>query len=150
MIFVTQSYAGIIRYTSLQDGWRITYTVLLISLIVLIINVFFNYQQNLSIIPYSIIIITFLNSIIFLFFYRLMVKAIFSYYFQKKQPKANAVIFGAGINGRVTKQIIEGDPSSNLNVIGFLEDDKRKIGKSHSGVGIYNGRRDLRKIGPKL
>ena len=146
LIFVTQSYAGIIRYTSLQDGWRITYTVLLISLIVLIINVFFNYQQNLSIIPYSIIIITFLNSIIFLFFYRLMVKAIFSYYFQKKQPKANAVIFGAGINGRVTKQIIEGDPSSNLNVIGFLEDDKRKIGKSHSGVGIYNGRRDLGKL----
>jgi FlaA1/EpsC-like NDP-sugar epimerase len=75
-----------------------------------------------------------------------MIKAIFSYYFQKKQPKANAVIFGAGINGRVTKQIIEGDPSSNLNVIGFLEDDKRKIGKSHSGVGIYNGRRDLGKL----
>jgi FlaA1/EpsC-like NDP-sugar epimerase len=144
--FITQSYAGIIRYTSLQDGWRISYTVLLISLIVLAINLVYNYLYNSSIIPYSIVIITFLNSIIFLFFYRLMIKAIFSYYFQKKQPKANAVIFGAGINGRVTKQIIEGDPSSNLNVIGFLEDDKRKIGKSHSGVGIYNGRRDLGKL----
>jgi FlaA1/EpsC-like NDP-sugar epimerase len=146
LFFITQSYAGIIRYTSLQDGWRITYTVLLISLIVLAINLVYNYLYNSSIIPYSIVIITFLNSIIFLFFYRLMIKAIFSYYFQKKQPKANAVIFGAGINGRVTKQIIEGDPSSNLNVIGFLEDDKRKIGKSHSGVGIYNGRRDLGKL----
>ena len=68
MIFITQSYAGIIRYTSLQDGWRITYTVLLISLIVLSINLFYNYQYNKSIIPYSIVIITFLNSIIFLFF----------------------------------------------------------------------------------
>ena len=146
LFFITQSYAGIIRYTSLQDGWRISYTVLLISLIVLGINIFYNYQYNSSIIPYSIIIITSLNSTIFLFFYRLMVKALFSYYFQRKQQRDNVVIFGAGINGRVTKQIIEGDPSSNFNVIGFLEDDKRKIGKSHSGVRIFDARRDLGKL----
>jgi FlaA1/EpsC-like NDP-sugar epimerase len=146
LFFITQSYAGIIRYTSLQDGWRISYTVLLISIIVLGINFFYSYQYNSSIIPYSIIIITSLNSIIFLFFYRLMVKAVFSYYFQRKLQRTNVVIFGAGINGRVTKQIIEGDPTSNLNVIGFLEDDRRKTGKSHSGVGIYNAKRDLKKL----
>ena len=75
-----------------------------------------------------------------------MIKAVFSYYFQKKQQRTSVVIFGAGINGRVTKQIIEGDPSSNLNVIGFLEDDRRKIGKSHSGVGIYDARRGLERL----
>jgi len=146
MFFLTQSYAGIIRYTSLQDGWRITYTVLLISLIVFVINLYFNIQNQKSIIPYSIIIITSLNSIIFLFFYRLLIKSVFAYYFQRKQQRTNVVIFGAGINGRVTKQIIEGDPSSNFNIIGFLEDDRAKSGKVHSGVRIFNARRDLARI----
>ena len=146
LFFVTQSYAGIIRYTSLQDGLRITYTVILITTIVFGINIFYNYKFESSIIPYSIIIITSLNSIISLFFYRLIIKSIFAYYFQRKQQRTNVVIFGAGINGRVTKQIIEGDPSTNLNVIGFLEDDRRKIGKSHSGIRIFNARRDLGRL----
>ncbi len=144
--FITQSYAGIIRYTSLQDGWRITYTVVLITTLVLGVNLFTNYQYGQSIIPYSVIIITSFNSIIFLFFYRLLVKSIFTFYFFRRDQRTNVVIFGAGANGRITKQIIENDPASNLNVIGFMEDDKRKIGKSHSGVRIYNGRRDLARL----
>ncbi len=146
VIFLTQSYAGIIRYTSLEDGWRVTYTVLLITGAVLAVNIFTNYYYRYSIIPYSIIIIASFNSIIFLFFYRLLVKSIFSFYFFRKQQRTNVVIFGAGTSGRITKQIIENDPASNLNVIGFMEDDKRKIGKSHSGVRIYNARRDLARL----
>lgn len=144
--FITQSYAGIIRYTSLQDGWRITYSVLIITSIVMGINIFSNYRYGFSVVPYSVIIIASFNSIIFLFFYRLLVKSIFTYYFFRKSQRTNVVIFGAGSNGRVTKQIIENDPASNLNVIGFVEDDRRKIGKSHSGVRIYDARRDLAKL----
>ena len=55
LIFITQMYAGIIRYTSLQDGWRITYTVLMIMGIILGINLTWNYYYDRSLIPYSII-----------------------------------------------------------------------------------------------
>ena len=146
MFFLTQSYAGIIRYTSLEDGWRVTYTMFFITLVVLAVNMASNWVNGISIIPYSVIIMASINSSMFLFFYRLLVKSIFSFYFQNKQQKNNVVIFGAGTNGRVTKQIIEGDPSSNLNVIGFLEDNRNKIGKSHSGVRIYDARRYLGRL----
>ena len=146
MILITQMYAGIIRYTSLQDGWRIIYTMVMVMCLVLAINYFWNARYSYSVIPYSVIVITALSSIFFLFFYRLLVKSFFSYYFYRRDNKKNVLIFGAGSSGRTTKQIIDNDPSARMLVVGFLEDDRSKVGKTYNGIRIHNASRDMARL----
>jgi len=144
--FFTQSYAGIIRYTSLQDGLRITYNMVIVMGIVLLVNYFSNHWYGRSIIPYSVIIVAALNSIIFLFFYRLLIKSIFSYYFINRELRIRVMIFGAGNSGIVTKHIIDNNPGSRISVVGFLEDNPQKIGKASAGVRIYDARKDFPRL----
>ena len=145
-LFVTRSYTGIIRYTSLQDGLRIFYTTTLATGLVLVGNVIYynNYGQNY--IPLSVIIISYFTSVIFLFYYRFAVKYIFAYYTSFIQKKTNVLIFGAGKLGRITKHIIDQDTTTNYKVTGFLEDHKQKVGKTIEGVKIYDGTKNLEQL----
>ena len=134
-IIVTGSYQGIIRYTGIQDGVRIFFTVILNSLLVCAINLFYfsNFAENL--IPYSVILISFLASFLFLFNYRLLIKYIFSFYTRGVLKNSKILIFGSGQTGLITKQVIDSSPSSK--VFGFVEDDPRKVGKVINGSKIY-------------
>lgn len=145
-LFVTGLYTGIIRYTGLQDGLRVVYTTTLTLALVLIFNYSLRLHQDHNLIPVSVIIISYFNSLIFLFYYRFAVKYIFSYYTQIIQKKNNIAIFGAGKFGQATKHILEQDRSFNYKVIAFLEDDPNKIGKSIEGVKIFDARRKLGQI----
>lgn len=142
-IFIMQSYAGIIRYTSIQDGLRIFFTTSLGTLIAFIINYVCLTTIGAFIIPTSVLIISYFTAVIFLFAYRLLVKYIFSYYSGVVQKRKRAAIFGAGQSGLITKQIIEHDTASHIKIAAFLEDDPRKINKIISGVKIYKAKQDL-------
>lgn len=135
-ILITNSYKGIIRYTGIEDGSRIFSMVMLNMALVSVSNLvlFYNTQQNL--IPYSVILITFLSSFLFLFNYRLLVKYIFSYYKHAILKNFRVLIFGAGQTGIVTRHVINSTP--RMQVVGFLEDDVHKVGKVLDGVKIYN------------
>lgn len=147
---ITRSYKGIVRYTGVDDGFRIFYTALLslgISSIANLIN-YYNTEKNL--IPYSVLIIVFLTSFVFLFYYRLLVKSIFSYYKSDVSLKKNVAIFGAGQAGIITKQVIDSDTRSNLRVVAFLEDDQSKVGKVIQSTKIYDGNQQVSEIIKKL
>lgn len=137
-ILVTNSYKGIIRYTGIEDGSRIFYMVMLNLVLVSITNLilFYNFQQNL--IPYSVILITFLSSFLFLFNYRLLVKYVFSYYKQAILKNFRVLIFGAGQTGIVTRHVINSTP--RMQVVGFLEDDVHKVGKVLDGIKIFDAK----------
>ena len=79
-ILITKSYNGIVRYTGIQDGVRISYMLLINLVLVAALDLihFYNYQNNL--IPYSVIFISVFSSFLLLFNYRLLIKQIFSYY----------------------------------------------------------------------
>ena len=137
-VVLTKSYAGIVRYTGIGDGVRLLKTLLISLLIVSVINLlhFANFGKNL--IPYSVILISFLAAFLFLFQYRLLIKNIFSYYSRNITNKAKVAIFGAGRLGMMTKQLMEGDDQSNFRVLAFFEDDARKQGKVIDGTAIFN------------
>lgn len=145
-LFVTGLYTGIIRYTSIQDGLRIVYTTTLTLVSAILINYLYLWNTRELLIPVSVIIISYFNTLIFLFYYRFAVKYIFSYYTQIIQKKNNVVVFGAGKFGQATKHILEHDRSFNYKVVAFLEDDHRKIGKSIEGIRIYDARKKLTSI----
>jgi FlaA1/EpsC-like NDP-sugar epimerase len=69
-----------------------------------------------------------------------MVKNIYSFYKGELSKKGNIVIFGAGHLGISTKQALDADVKGKLRVVGFLEDDPRKIGKVVHGIEIYSSR----------
>lgn len=145
-IFLTQSYAGIIRYTSLQDGLRISFTTLIgtfLSGVVSYINYFFN---GSVVIPISVLIISLTVAVLLLFFYRVMVKNLFTYYRDAVRHRKNVMIFGAGQYGIITKQVIDFDPNARLKVVGFLEDDLKKVGKVINGTSIYDAGYNVQEI----
>lgn len=134
-IIITGSYQGIIRYAGIQDGVRIFFMVVLNSLLICGINLFYSYQVAGNLIPYSVVLISFLASFLFLFNYRLLVKYIFSFYTNGVIKKSKVLIFGSGQTGLITKHVIDSSPSSR--VFGFVEDDIRKVGKVINGSKIY-------------
>ena len=141
-ILITKSYTGIIRFTSVEDGLRVIYMATITMLITLIINlIYLNF--DLFIIPRAVIIIGFFNAVIFLFAYRMLVKYVFNFFTNTIQRRVHVLIFGAGRFGQITKQVIDNDATSNAKIVGFLDDDDRKVGKAMGGIKIYNPRKEL-------
>lgn len=139
-IMLTGSYQGIVRYTGLQDGVRIFFTVILNSFLLCVTNLLFFSSTSVNLIPYSVVLISFLASFLFLFNYRLLIKYAFSFYRKGVIKNSRALIFGAGQTGLITKHVIDSSPSSK--VFGFVEDDGRKVGKVINGSKIYRATED--------
>lgn len=137
-IIITRSYAGIVRYTGIDDAIRILYTSLLSLGLACFVNLVYYYNFSHNFIPYSVILIFFFVSFLFLLYYRLLVKSMFIYFKSGIKEKANIAIFGAGQIGMLAKQAIETDGVNKSRVAAFFEDDANKAGKSISGVKIYD------------
>ena len=137
-IIVTKSYAGIVRYTGVEDGMRIMYASLLSLAVGTLANLLFFYNQGKNLVPFSVLLITFLASFLFLFYYRLLVKTIFKHYKGEVATKANVAIFGAASLGMITRNILETDTASKYKVVAFFEDDVTKRGKVINGIKIYD------------
>ncbi|MEQ8924444.1 MAG: nucleoside-diphosphate sugar epimerase/dehydratase [Fulvivirga sp.] len=137
-LLITRSYAGIVRYTGLKDGLRVFQTLILTHALSSLVNLVYHYNVGSNLIPYSVILISFLASFLFLFQYRLLIKNIFSYYGRLYHNKINVAIFGAGQMGIMTKHLLDDDHKSGMNVVAFFEDDTNKIGKIIAGTEIYS------------
>jgi FlaA1/EpsC-like NDP-sugar epimerase len=134
----TKSYAGIVRYTGIEDGKRIAISSSVSMTLLGLFNLLYYYNAGKNFIPYSVILTAFPVSFFILFFYRLFVKELFAYIKTAgdKTERTNVVIFGAGHLGLSVKQMIETSPGS-LRLVGLIEDDPSKVGKKIQGYRIY-------------
>lgn len=137
-LIITKSYAGIVRYTGLKDGLRLLSTLVITHLLTTFINLLHHYLEGTNLIPYSVILISFLASFVFMFQYRLLIKNIFSYYRNLYKDKRNVAIFGAGQMGIITKHLFDDDADSSYKAVAFFEDDLNKVGKEINGTIIYS------------
>lgn len=139
-LLITKSYAGIIRYTGLEDGIRILYTIVLSFTLSGIANLVYHYNFDKNIIPYSVLFISLFTSFLFLFYYRLFVKSVFSYLKSESRDRINVMVFGAGQSGMIASQIIESGAGRKYKVVAFVEDDSNKQGKEINGIKIYDAK----------
>jgi len=143
---VTRSYAGIVRYTGMQDAGRILGTIFFGSLLTLFVS-YINYVlYGAYIIPVSVVIIAFLNSVLFLISYRLFVKQLFSFFWKKEKKQEEVLIYGTNKSAQMARQIIEENTGNNYKVIGYLDDNKKHVGKVVNGVKIFDANNDLEVI----
>jgi FlaA1/EpsC-like NDP-sugar epimerase len=136
--FITKSYAGIVRYTGIEDGIRIIRTEILTVTILVLANLLYYYNTGHNLLPYSVIFISFFISSLFLYQYRLVVKNIFAFYKADSVKKLPVAIFGAGVAGFLTKQAIEADLTNQYKLVAFLDDNDKKQSKQINGTRIYD------------
>ena len=140
---LTRSYAGIVRYTGIQDAIRILLTVFIGSISTFIASYLFYEFTGRYLLPISVIIIAFLSSVLLLFSYRLFVKQTFAFFLRKEKKTENILIFGTNKSAQAARHIIEESTGHRNKVIGYLDDNRVHAGKVVNGVKIYEARKDL-------
>lgn len=135
-----RTYSGIIRYTSAQDTFRILYAIIVSNSTFFLINMGFVATGYTQLIANSILIINGLASFLMLITYRVLVKYFFIYIKNLKLDTVRVMIYGAGEAGVATKRTFDHDPIVNKNIIGFVDDDQRKMGKTIDGIRIFDAK----------
>lgn len=134
------TYKGVVRFTGFKDiinviiGANILATILIcctfLSRKLLDDNSIFNISG-------SIIYIHLLLNILFLIGAKLFIKSLYNQITQDVNKTANVLIFGAGNSGMLTYDAIQNDTKNGFEVVGFIDDDERKIGKKINLVTVY-------------
>lgn len=137
---ITGSHKGFVRHTGIKDVYNIFNAICLSSIIaifVIILNRQFELLEGFTI-PLSIIIIHSLISFIALTAARYIFKTLFEAMTKKIKAVKNVLIYGAGESGIIAYNALTSHTATNTRVIGYIDDDKKKLGKTINGVKIYN------------
>ena len=131
-----KTYSGIVRYTGIQDAFRISISVMGSATILFIVNsISYNYSREFEL--NSVVVIVYAGfSFLILVSYRVLVKFLFAYAKNYKMKKKNVVIFGAADTGVATQRVLENDGASNINIVAFVDDDKKKTNKNLNGIQV--------------
>lgn len=140
VFIILRTYSGIIRYTSAQDSFRILMAVLLSNGVFFVINLVRVAFAGQSFISSSILIINGLACFLLMITYRVLIKYFFLYIKNLKLDKRKVIIYGAGEAGVATKRTLDHDYKVNRNIIAFVDDDQRKVGKTIDGINIIDAK----------
>ncbi|MBQ4819541.1 nucleoside-diphosphate sugar epimerase/dehydratase [Aquimarina sp. MMG016] len=136
------SYKGVVRHTGMRDAYNLFLAVtVLISLSgALMVSSRLSIIPELLNIPVSIICVHYLLNIITLTTSRLVFK--YCYYFIKSKLGENSrvLIYGAGDSGLITLAAISNDSTRSITVVGFVDDNAQKVGKTINGIKVYSSR----------
>lgn len=141
LFYLLKSYAGIIRYTNIEDTFRLLIVNSIASVFYFSINYIVNQSsEGINLFPTSVVVINFFITNFVLITYRLLVRYSFKFYKlqQIEKKKIKAVVFDTGENGLQTKKVINDFPNSDIYVVGFIDDTLSKGGKLMEGIPIYN------------
>ncbi|MCL6295013.1 polysaccharide biosynthesis protein [Jejuia spongiicola] len=137
---VIGSFKSVIRHTGFTDVVNLFKSVALMSLLS-IVFVLFNRITNIIpefTIPLSIIVMHALLSFVTLSASRLLFKMTYKYLKCKLVSSKRVLIYGAGESGIITYNALVNNLSSRFSVVGFIDDDLKKNGKSINGVPIFS------------
>jgi len=140
VFFHIKTYSGIIRYTSAQDSFRILIAVIIANGTFFVLNLITLAFANFPLISFTILITNGLTSFLLLMTYRVLIKYFFLYMKNLNLDKKKVIVYGAGEAGLATKRTFDHDGSVNKNIVAFVDDDPRKIGKTIDGIKILDAK----------
>ncbi|UZO80230.1 polysaccharide biosynthesis protein [Aquimarina sp. ERC-38] len=134
------SYKGVVRHTGMRDAYNLFLAVTMIIALsgAIMVASRLNFIPELLNIPISIICIHYLLNIISLTTSRLIFK--YCYYYVKSHlgNTSKVLIYGAGDSGLITLAAITNDSKRSVSVVGFIDDNPQKIGKTINGIIVMN------------
>jgi FlaA1/EpsC-like NDP-sugar epimerase len=133
-----KTYAGIVRYTGMQDAIRIALSIFVSSALLFLFSKLSYSYRDAFILDNVIIILYASFAFLSMLSYRMGVKFLFAYAKNYKMVKKNVVIFGAGEAGVATKRVLEHDTHNNISLLAFIDDDRKKNNKALDGIPIIN------------
>ena len=139
---IVGSYKGVVRHTGVRDVYNIFNSVCLFSILItlaMLINQKLNLVDEVNI-PLSIIIINSFICFVSLVSSRFVFKSFYQKYFTYEFSTSikNVLIYGAGESGVLTQDAIRNLTKSNAKVVGFIDYDKKKIGKLINGARVFS------------
>lgn len=136
---VFRVHSGILRHTSTEDVKKAAFSVTAGTVALIIISLAkYVWIDGQFLFPSSIIIVEFFACLFFLLVFRFTVKMIYLESIKKDKEMIPTVIYGAGTYGMITKHALEKQSKLDGKVVCFIDDNKKKIGKSLEGVKIYH------------
>lgn len=136
-ITVFKGYKMLLRFTTFIDIGKIT------SGLLLALGIYAVYIQADTRAHYNYLLLLFYFSLSFLSLYRLVARLLYARV-TKEDKLINTLLFGAGDNGLRTKRAL--DDSNAVNVLGFIDDDPVKIGRSIEGLTVVSLDHRLEKL----
>lgn len=136
-----QSYTGIIRHTSIEDAGIILKAVFTGTFLATMLSVVVRYYfglDTLFYVPLSILLIDFFICLFLMVSLRFWVKSFYESFIREFKPSVGILIYGAGYTGMLTKNVIQNDRSINYSILGFIDDNESKIGKTIEGIRVYS------------
>ena len=136
-----KTYSGIIRHTSIEDAVLILKTIFTGTMVAAVISLTIRYflqVETLIYVPISILVIDFFICLFLLVSLRFMVKKFYESFINEFKPAVGVLIYGAGYSGLLTKNVIQNDRGINYQVLGFIDDNDSKVGKTIEGIRVFN------------
>lgn len=137
---VVGSFKSVIRHTGFTDVVNLFKSIVFMSTFSILFILFNRITGLFSgfTIPLSIIVIHSLLSFVALSSSRLFFKMAYKELKCKLISAKRVLIYGAGDSGIITYNALVSNLSSRYNVVGFIDDDVKKNGKSINGVPILS------------
>ena len=139
-ILIFKGYSMFLRYTTFIDISKLS-----LGLILSIVSYSIYIEADTKA-HYNYLLLLFYFSLSLLVFYRLIIKILYSRT-TKDDMLLNTLLYGAGTNGLRVKRAL--DDSNSIKVVGFLDDDASKIGRTIEGLRVESLNNKLQNINHK-
>ena len=131
------SHKGILRHASLDDVKNVIKAATLGFVIAVIISLSLYSTDIGRLFPISILVFHYALTTLGLIGLRLVAKSIYVAGTHQKTNQINVLIFGCGDSGIMTKNALQQEQKGRYNVVGFVDDNANKWGKSMQDIPIY-------------
>lgn len=140
LFYVFKSYAGIVRYTNLEDTSRLVMVNAIAAFFYLVLNTFYLNAGNFF--TLQIVAINFFISSFVIVSYRLAVRYCFNFYKSlssgEKVEKKKVAVLDTSADGQHITRVMNSLPNGTMQVVAFLDDSFSAAGKLLEGIPIYN------------
>jgi FlaA1/EpsC-like NDP-sugar epimerase len=131
-----RTYSGIIRHSTFIDGVKLLVSTSTSYVALLIINYSYDWGFRHEIFVTTSLFISYVNSFLLLFLFRILVKYVFERYmhFEDRKKLTNAVIYGADANAISVANALRTETPSRFKLLGFID----KFNYTKTGKSILN------------
>ena len=139
LFYLFKSYAGIVRYTTVMDTFRLMAINTIASIVYLIIGGVF-YQDGVIFLSRATVLINFFIVSFGLIGYRIAVRYLYKVFFSDQiwKLRIKVAVYDTSEQGLLTKRVINDHPQSRMQVVAFIDGRPKKRGHKMEALPIYD------------